>query len=303
MNKIKIVFTSIFYPMFLGRYFLNALERRDDVELWTAGVFTGTWIPWANGMNLPQKYVYTPNQVFPRESTAYHIPPAMTTPPWQPDLWLHVDAGWGWNKRPNAKITARIQTDPHVLKQHYNASRYYDFEFCMQTPYMQPNEIFLPYAYDPTIHYPTEDEKEYDGCIIGLQYEKRTMLVNRLRARGYNLLYDIGIVYDENRVAYNKSRVAISWSSLLDLPARVWEGMGMALPVLTNRLPDLNKFFVEGEHYLGFETVQEAEEKFIWAIENYEKAKEIGEKAHQLVSSEHTYDARIQFLLEKVGLV
>ena len=39
---IKIAFTQAWFPMTMGMYFLRALERRDDVELWTAGPYTGT---------------------------------------------------------------------------------------------------------------------------------------------------------------------------------------------------------------------------------------------------------------------
>lgn len=301
---IKIVFTSIFYPVFMGRYFLEALKRREDVELYTAGAYTGTWIPWGGGMNLPEKYVCTPDCPFPQNAINYHIPPELIVPPWTPDLWLNVDAGWHPSRKPNAKITARIQTDPHVLKQTYLASKWWDYDFCMQgAPHIMSDEIFLPYAYDSTIHYPMELEKETDVCMIGLQYAHREQLANRLKSLGMKVDFRLGVVFDEYREAYNKSRVALSWSSLQDCPARVYEAMGMNIPLVSNRVPDLERLFVEDEDYLGFSNIQEAEEKVRWALDNYDKAMEMSNRAHEKVKARHTYDHRIKFLLETVGLL
>jgi glycosyltransferase involved in cell wall biosynthesis len=228
----------------------------------------------------------------------------MIVPPWKPDLWLNVDAGWRPSRKPNADLTARIQTDPHCLKQHYMASKWWDYDFCMQgAPYIQSDEIWLPYAYDPTIHYPMELEKETDICMIGLQYGHREQLANRMRSQGYNVDYRIGVVFDEYREAYNRSRVAVSFSSLQDTPARAYEAMGMGVPLVANRTPDLMRMFDEGEHFLGFETIQEAEAQIKFLLQNEKEAEKMAAKALSVVSEKHTYDKRIQFLLETVGLV
>ena len=129
----------------------------------------------------------------------------------------------------------------------------------MQKVYSTYDEIYLPYAYDPTVHYPMPEViKEYDACLIGLQYDKRMGLISGLRSHNLRINSGIGLVFDEYRMAYNQSKVALSWSSLLDIPARVFEGMAMGLPLVANRLPDMPLFFEEGVDYLGFDNEQEA---------------------------------------------
>ena len=56
MNKIKVLLMYIVYPLAMGSYFRRALERREDVDLKVCGPYTGNWIPWMGGMELPQKY-------------------------------------------------------------------------------------------------------------------------------------------------------------------------------------------------------------------------------------------------------
>ena len=256
MSKIKIVVSGIHYPVTMMGYFIRALERRDDVELITAGPYTGDWIPWEHGMSVPLKHVKSPSIPLPQQYIRdVGLPSAFLEAqlPWKADLWLQIDAGW-WVQKPNARVVAHIATDPHVLP--YDAQREQcDFFFNMQKVYMHEGDIYLPYAHDPLLHKPLDIGKEYDGCLVGLQYIIRDSLVAALRGAGYNIEYTMGIVGEEYNEVYNKSRVALNWSNLHDLNARTFEAMGMGVPLLTNRVPDLDEFFEEGEHYLGFGSV------------------------------------------------
>lgn len=307
MNKINVVITYLAYPCTMAQYFINAFERRNDVELFTVGPYFGNWIPWKFGMELPQKYVKPPSLPLPKETARHIIHPQMIQGqlPKDIDLFLQIDAGWHVSSRPEAKIVALVETDPHVLSGNYQLPKSYsDYVFCMQTPYIQEGEIYLPYAVDQYWFYPEDLKQEYDVCLIGLNYDHRTRLVNALRGLGHKVYYDIGKVYDEYRTLYNQSKVAISWSSLQDMPVRVWEAFGMARPLVTNRMPDLSTFFVEDEHYLGFDDVIEGIEKVEYLLNNPEKADEIRLAAYRkLIHGNHTFDSRVQQILETVRLI
>jgi hypothetical protein len=304
---IKVAIGMIHYPVAMGRYFVDAFKRREDVELWTFGPFTGNWIPWLYGLQLPQRYVQEPNFPLPQNTIERHTFPAKMIDmqmPWKPDLLIQIDAGWHLDSRPNANVVAHIQTDPHVLKGFYTFPKQYsDLKFCMQHHYMESDELYLPYAYDPAIHYPMNLEKTTDVCMIGLQYPQRMMLANRLRELNVNVNLTTGIVYDEYREAYNRSRIALTWSTLLDLPARTWEGMAMKLPVITNRVPDLGNFFVEGEHYLGFDSEQEAIKQVLKVLSDPTNASEMANSAYRKVIAGHSYDYRVQQILETAKLI
>jgi hypothetical protein len=219
--------------------------------------------------------------------------------PFKPDLWINVDAGFAFSK-PKCPY-AIIATDPHVLKYDYQRTQADKF-YNMQKYYSKPGDIYLPYCADPIWHSPLEREKEYDACLIGLQYPNRTQLVNRLRAKGLKVAYGIGIVYDEYQEIYSKSKVALSWSSLSDLIARVFEAMLMKVPLVCNRVPDLPLHFTVGTHYLGFDTLDEAEKNVMTVLNNYETAMRMANRAHELVKEHHLYDHRIQTILEDFDL-
>jgi len=304
MNKIKVVISGLIFPFTMLHLFWRAFERREDVDLFVTGPFTGDWIPWMYGIRLPQKYVKMPNFPLPATSRAVSSKIVETQLPWKPDLWLEIDAEFHFIDKPNATVVGHIHTDPHVLRGWYNQIKgRSDITFCMQNCYREQGEYYLPYAADPTIHYPMDLPKEHDCCLEGLQYDQRTRLVNFLRSRGKTVHYSTGAVYDEYRELYNKSRVALSWSSLQDTPSRVWEAMAMQIPLVTNRTPDLPTLFVEGDHYLGFDTIEEANHQVDKILSDPDFAAEMAHNAYRKVMAQHTWDIRCESILHTAKLI
>ena len=316
----KIVLAYKAYPFAIASYFRRALERRHDVELYTVGEFFGQEIPWAGGMTIPMKYE---NKVdIPLPKGMQRIPWQIVEGrlPWKPDLVLNIDAGFHFSTKPNVPM-ALVATDPHVLGEWYKEVRPITTKFFnMQTSYIESGDEFLPYAFDPTVHYPEHvsyrekylvesdlpnTEKEYDCSIVGLHYPQRDEWVARLRALGIKVNYRIGDIYDEYRLENNKAWIGLNWSSLQDVTARVFEIMAMKLVPVLNRLPGLDALgFVEGQHYLGFSSMQEAVDKVQWAIANPDFSKQIALQAYQKVHwEEMSYDSRIQQIFSTMGIL
>jgi len=306
-NKIKVVLLAIWYPLAMASYFRRALERRKDIELITTGPFTGTWIPWLGGMNIQQKYVHAPTLPLPFRPDIGRVPYEMvkTQLPsgFVPDLVLTVDAGIMWMTKPTQGIVAHVATDPHVLD-YSNQRSWSDKFFNMQKVYMQGKDIYLPYAFDPTVHYRDDTVlKDTDAVLVGMPYANRVQLVNTLRSRGVTVIFENGPVFDDYRQLNNRATVGLNWSSMLDLNARAFELMGMGLCPVINRVPDLKEFFVEDVHYLGFNDLNEAVEKVLATKDNPEGTKVVAKNAYECVwKNEHTYDSRINQILMECGL-
>ncbi len=306
-KKLRIAFGSIFYPLMMGRYMLEALLRRSDTEIWTYGPYTGDWIPWAGGMRLPKKYVFKPDKALP-----FGQPPSIRygqmemEKPWQPDLWIEVNGGLQTFGRPAHGPYAIIASDPHVLGGIYDVVRpKADFFFGMQKPYLKPGDIWLPYGYDPIWHAPSTipmADRAYDAALIGLQYGNRIHLTDKLRAMGKNVFFELGPVYDDAREIYHNTRVGFNWSSKQDTTARVFELMAMGCVPVLNRVPDLMEMFVDGRDFRGFDTMDEAVEIICAMSENHEAAEMAGHAAQNAVR-EHSWDNRMQKVLEETGVL
>jgi hypothetical protein len=56
MNKIKLGLGYLSYPFTMADFFIRALRRRNDVELFVFGPHYGQYTPWNGGMNIPMTY-------------------------------------------------------------------------------------------------------------------------------------------------------------------------------------------------------------------------------------------------------
>lgn len=310
MNKKKILMLSMFYPLSISRYFERAFQRRDDVELITVGPYSGSWIPWSGGMNLPNKYAVPPtitigefNSTLPYDLVRPRLSEFVAEE--DIDLVLTIDAGIRWTQKPNVECpVAHVATDPHCLN--YDLPRSYsDKFFNMQKFYSKENDIYLPYCFDKEAHYKEVlRHKDYDAVLVGMAYPNRVEWVNRLRAEGIFVAFENGPIFDEYRELANSAVIGLNWSSLDDMVARVFEIMAMGLVPVINRVPDLKEFFIEDVHYLGFSGMDEAVAKVKWAKENSSDAAVIAENARKLVwNNNHTYDNRVNQIMKECGLV
>lgn len=299
----NVLFLYINYPLAMGTYFRRALARRNDIDLRVVGPYSGSFIPWLNGMNLNPRHAWPGdiNLPYPPNGRvlSYDLVKAGLGG-WKPDLVLTADAGICWKDKPSDGIVAHIATDPHVLD--YSLPRSYsDKFFNMQKVYSQPGDIWLPYAYDPTIFYHSDNSVvDSDACLVGMPYPQRIEWVENLRRKGLKVTFENGPVFDEARELYSHSFIGLNWSSMQDLNARVFEVMAMGLCPVINRVPDLPELFKEGVDYLGFDNMDEAVEKVMWAKKYAPTADIIAYAAHKDVQP-HTYDARISQIFKECG--
>lgn len=302
-RKIRVALTYMIYPLAMARYFHEALLRREDVELWSAGPFTGNWIPWNGGMNLPERYVRKPDYALPPSPNRISYSTLERAKPWEPDLWLEVNSTLDVIGRP-AGPYAIVGADPHVLN--YDPARQRaDKFFNMQKPYMKPGDEWLPYGYDPIWHSATNmpmASREYDVSLVGLQYGKRIEYFNRINGMGYKTFFGTGPCYEDARDIYHSTKVGFNWSSLQDTTARVFEVMAMGIAPVFNRVPDLMDLFKDGEHFEGFDTMQEAIAKTQLLLNDPVRAEALGNAAREAVNP-HSWDARLQTILEKMDVV
>ena len=296
----RVVLSGLYFPMAILRYFEAALMRRDDVELYTVGPYSGTFIPWNGGMHLPSRYAKSPDIAYLLNGNIQQIPIGFVEKqlPWQPDLWLQIDAGFHFIGKPQHGKNVIVGTDPHVLN--YNRQRQLaDTFYCMQACYARPTDEYLPYAYCPDAHHPEKQPQNYDVCLIGLHYETRNQLIDALKSHNVKCYYDLGPSFDEARALYNQAQIGLNWSSLDDLTARVFELLGMRRLAVVNHVPDLERFFRPNIDLIAFRTLDEAIERILYYRDNPAFGQKIANIGHESVKM-HTWDERIKMILEAV---
>lgn len=303
MNRIKVLCLSIWYPLSMSRYFERAMRRNEMVDLITTGPYTASWIPWMGGMNLPEKYAKPPDIPLPFPPNVgavnYDLIKPFLPEGWKPDIVVSIDAGINWNGKPSDGYVATIATDPHALSYDYQR-KISDKLFNMQLCYSEPKDYYLPYAYDPTVHYYDGSEKDSDAVLVGMPYTHvpRQQWIDELRKYGISVLAENGPVFDEYRQLASRARIGLNWSSERDLNARFFETPAFGLPMVANVVPESHLFLEDGEDYLGFVSLSEAIDRVKYLKDNPTVASRIAENGRKKILP-HTYDARVQEFLKE----
>lgn len=312
MAKLKVLMLNKWWAFTLGHLFLKALQRRDDIDLKTTGQFSGAYIPWCGGLRLPEKYVHTPDIPLSLRMEEQEIDYNMVKVhlgDWKPDLIINTSSTCYWKNKTSDGYSVAIAIDPHALN-YDHARSVSDKFFNMQKVYSQEGDVYLPYAFDPTIHYEdTNEEKILDVCMVGLEYPWRIQLMDELRKRGLKCHSSTGLVYDEYRKIYSQSHIGLNWSSLNDLNARAFETPMMNIPVM-NHVTDMEYFpaFQKSCQFHAANTgdesniksVPQAVEIVINIMNNLEGFKSRTLEMRKELANE-TYDARIQQILDTCG--
>jgi spore maturation protein CgeB len=180
----------------------------------------------------------------------------------------------------------------------------YNHRFCSQTPYILPNEHYLPFGFDSEWHSPLipPEDKLYDITIIGNIYHHRLAVMKKLEE--YRTFYQLGLAKNDARLIYNRSIIGFNFSSMFDLTARVFEVSGLGIVPLCNIVPDLEKFFQDRVNCIYFSDENDAILKARMLISEPEFAKEIAKNARiNMVQNKHSWDDRVQTLLEIMHFV
>jgi len=311
--KRRILVAAIHYPIASGRYIARALRRMGhDVK--TIGPYTGRDV-W--GMQLPEGSEWKPDYTHKKEWLPetvggyldYVVWEALGD--WTPDLVITADSAFGIRsftedgKLPMPHVVYGV--DNHVRD--YRFLGHFDHLFLAHSNGYrigEPNVTWLPCAYDPDLHYVETpwDKRPFHAAIVGVVYEERAAILNAMNTVGLRVLAGTGAILDAYRSNYNQALISVCRSIKGDLAQRVFETAAMGCLILSDRVPDMDKLgMIEGVHYVGYETADEATARALEIVNDWEP-----ERLKAMINASlewvkpHTWDARCQTILEVMEL-
>jgi hypothetical protein len=263
------------------------------------------------GMQVPEEYVWTPDDSFTKERV---------------DLVIFMDSDsaildLGEKYRQN--LPPRVPVVVWGVDNHVRDYRrpYFDHYFLAHksvsvmewreweeswvdgsdwSGYIEPHDMtHLPCAYDPIAFSPSPiawEQREYDVCMVGVMYPKRWELVNAMRAAGLKVFAGTGLVYDAYRDAHHNSRVALVSSFNGDLPIRLFEGAGMGCAVLTDPIEDLKALDPKGLNVYSSPEIAVSIAKML--VRDGGSSGQSQAHYSQAWAVPHTWDARAQVIID-----
>lgn len=136
------------------------------------------------------------------------------------------------------------------------------------------------------------------------EYNNRIKYLDCIFKNFPNSWYAYSVFFEQAALRYARARVGFNVSIRKDLNMRFFEVMSYGNCLVTNRdvigWDELG--FEEDKHFLGYKGEEEMVEKIQWALDNPMDREKIAKAGHELVRSAHTYEHRINEMLNIVGV-
>lgn len=279
----RILIACIHWPVASGRYIRDAF-RRLGCDVRTVGYSTGN-VVW--GMQVDDRYIWRPDG----DLTAHW-------PDWEPDFVIIADSAWAYHSPGYPDVPHIVWgVDNHVRDYRQpGVTRYFLAHRAVSImPMDAPDVEWLPCAYDPHWFTPSPipwAEREFDIAMVGVLYPRRAEILNTLGKAGLKVAAGTGLLYEQYRDLYWRSRISLCVSSNGDLAMRVFETAALGCAVLSDPAGDL-----EALRAGGIETFSSTDEAVARARLLVAQGEERAAQARRWAAP-HTWDARARRVLD-----
>ncbi|MBX3303324.1 MAG: glycosyltransferase [Nitrospira sp.] len=156
----------------------------------------------------------------------------------------------------------------------------------------------------------------YPVSFVGAAYGNRPAMIDRLRREGIDVVCfghgwpggpveakRVGEIIRESQVSLNFSEGAhgnSGDSSGRQIKARVFEVPGYGGCLLTERAPNIERYFRDGEEILSFEGEDELVREVKSLLDGSSRRDRIAQRGFERVQREHTYDHRFNEMLKEL---
>ena len=225
------------------------------------------------------------------------------------DLFVFIDDGLTYNWPRHLRPAAFWAIDTHIqYEAELRKARRADLVFAAQREGAQrmrsdgvPAE-WMPLAANPDVHRKVSELELLDWSFVGNTVTPERLSLLRQLAESFPTYFAGNAYGDDLAKVYSSSRVVVNRSVRADVNMRVFEAMSCGALLLTDRLPvesGIDLLFAEGQHYLGYATGDELEDRLRWALDHLEERRAIAQRAYALVHAQHTYRHRMSAVVQQ----
>jgi spore maturation protein CgeB len=175
--------------------------------------------------------------------------------------------------------------------------------------------IYLPEGANPEIHKPYDLEKSIDVSFVGQCYGNRPEIIQKLnncgiRVEAYGYGWPNGPLSTEEMVKmYSRSKINLGFGGVVGYTnTYCLKGRDFEIPMsgglyLTERHPELEKFYELDKEIVAYTDFDDLVEKIQDLLSNPERAEVIRDKGRQRSLNEHSWEMRFEKIFNLMGLI
>ncbi len=174
--------------------------------------------------------------------------------------------------------------------------------------------VYWPLACDPAFFYPRA-KKVYDVVFIGGKYGLRKKLISDLMNLGVSVSvfgpgWQAGFkTAEESSEIFGSSKIVLGMGfvayndDVLTIKQRDFDAMASGALYITNRNPDLEMLFEEGEEIEYFSDASECADKIKFYLNNEAERAKIAHAGLTKIMKLHTWDTRLEDTFQRLAII
>lgn len=229
------------------------------------------------------------------------------------DVFIYIDSGRPYFPKGLERLpclTACYLIDVHVdLAMRLELAKFFDLIFLAQKDYLGlfgergfKNIYWIPLACEPAVYHRCEVKTQYDVGFVGhtpadlIRRNRLLKLLSRCyKVNDYKRFYSP----EETALVYSASKIVFNCSVRGDLNMRVFEAMACGRLLLTDAIANgLGEIFKNRKHLLIYQNEKELLSLADYYLSHDNERETIAACGSELVRAEHTYDFRMDKVLE-----
>jgi hypothetical protein len=175
--------------------------------------------------------------------------------------------------------------------------------------------FYLPEGANPEVHKPYDIKKTIDVSFVGQCYGNRPEIVKKLKQHGisieaYGYGWPNGPLSTQDMVRmYSRSKINLGFGGVEGYTnTYCLKGRDFEIPIsgglyLTERHPELERFYKLEKEIVTYKDFDELVQKIQYLFSNPEEAKEIRNNGRQRALNEHTWEMRFEKIFNLMGLI
>jgi spore maturation protein CgeB len=166
---------------------------------------------------------------------------------------------------------------------------------------------WMPHAFEPTAYNdpeskdgnPFDVQKKYDLCFVGhVSSQNRIDALDRVFREFPNFYYGQKL-FNDAALKYAQSKIVFNIAMKNDVNMRCFETLGSRSFLLTDRIDTIEEIFEDGKHLVLYDSLNDMVEKARYYLSHDDERRKIAEAGYRHVIQNHTFEKRLQFMLEK----
>jgi len=168
--------------------------------------------------------------------------------------------------------------------------------------WFKKDNFYLPSGFDEMLFDREVKKRDVEIGFVGKSlWHSRSVFLQRVHEKyGSRFVYKNDIYFKDMADFYSRCKIVLNWAGAEEITMRLFEGTAAGALVITNRVPHLEDFFVEGKEIIAVDNYRQLFSTIDFYLTNTKEREQIAREGQRRAFADHTYRQRAEEIIRTV---